>query len=713
MRRPGALVPLVPLVLLASLALPARAHDLPAGDLSALGRIWGVVNYAHPWMGYRAIDLDTATLSAIGRIRSGGSLASAVDEMLRAVGDDATYLTQPCTESAASPVDRSARIVADGVVYVSATTPGTPATKTLLRTARAVIADLRPQPGRCTAPYLASDLVPLLVRGTVRHAHHRKVRHRGYRSQTGETSGFDSTFVTIDGGFTTGESTTVTKVVFIVDERSVIPPFATGLASSGLATFVSVGTFPLHSTADHCQISLRDGSLVTLRTSELVDGDGYSAEPAPMITLSPTALESDVIAAAAQLARPRSGRRRASGMTTFPLPEYRWEVDETYATLEAPSPEQRVLAAYRLWNVVEFFYGSPELLPDWDMELPTMIAKMEHASTRRDYELALAEVMSLVPDGQAFVDAPAVLALRGSAVPPFELMQVEGKPVVVAVTGGVEQVRPGDELLRIDGRDVAERIAELTPYASGSTETAKRHSVIDLLARGAPATASLFTFRRADGSQYEVSLPRAGGGPPPTKAWRILDGNIAYVDLGSLDLADLPALFTEVASTRAMIVDLRKEMRAPIPEMARRMSTTGTAIASRMLVRELIGGALHAYETAQDIGAFQGSKYTGRTIALIDQRTRGYGEEAALAFEALAATQFVGSPSSGASGAVSHLVAPGNIPLRFTGVEVLHADGRQFVATGIEPHLQVQPTIAGLSQGRDEVLDAAIALLNQ
>jgi C-terminal processing protease CtpA/Prc len=130
-------------------------------------------------------------------------------------------------------------------------------------------------------------------------------------------------------------------------------------------------------------------------------------------------------------------------------------------------------------------------------------------------------------------------------------------------------------------------------------------------------------------------------------------------------------------------------------------------------VRELIGGALNAYETARDIGEYQGSKYTGRTVALIDERTRGFGEEAALAFEGVAGTQFVGSPSTGASGAVSHLVAPGNIPIRFTGVEVLHADGRQLASAGIEPQVRVQPTIRGLAQGHDEVLEAAIALINQ
>lgn len=659
-----------------------HAHEMPSGELAALGRIWGIINYAHPWMGYRDVELDAATLRAIEQVRGGAKTGVAAAELMRAIGDEASHITPTCYDTALPAVDRSTRMLADGVVYLSATASDA---RSALRTARMAIVDLRPQPGRCAAPMLSPELVPLLVRGDVPHAIHRKVRHYGYRSQRADPP-FDSSFETVDVGSIHGEATTLTKVVFIVDTRSAIPPVATALAAANLATFVSVGTFPLHTAVDHCQMALGDNSLVTLRTSELVDKDGYSVEPAPMLTLAANAAESDVVAAALQLAKPRSARRRASGMTASPLGDYEWRADATFATADVPSPAQRILAAYRIWNVVHFFHGSRDQLVEWDLN--EIVEKLEHAATRASYELALAEVMAMVPDAQALVNGSAVLALHGAAGPPFELMPVEGKPIVAASTS--EQVKAGDELLRIDGREVAERRSELARYAAALT-------AIRDLPKGAAGTTSAFTFRRPDGSQYEVSLARAAQAVvKPANAWRILDGNIAYVDLSAVE--DVEELFKDVASTRAMVLDLRGE-RANA-EVAKRLNTGGRGATSLMRVPVLLGGTLQFADKAEALSGL--STYGGQMIALVDELTP---VRAALA---VGRTRFVGSASTNVQGALSHLVVPGNIAIRFTGSELRNADGEP----GLEPDYVIGRTIRALADGRDEVLEAALAILN-
>jgi C-terminal processing protease CtpA/Prc len=55
---------------------------------------------------------------------------------------------------------------------------------------------------------------------------------------------------------------------------------------------------------------------------------------------------------------------------------------------------------------------------------------------------------------------------------------------------------------------------------------------------------------------------------------------------------------------------------------------------------------------------------------------------------------------------------PGGIRIRFSGHDVRHADGRQLQRVGIQPDIRVEPTIAGIVAGQDEVLAAAIKFLN-
>lgn len=49
----------------------------------------------------------------------------------------------------------------------------------------------------------------------------------------------------------------------------------------------------------------------------------------------------------------------------------------------------------------------------------------------------------------------------------------------------------------------------------------------------------------------------------------------------------------------------------------------------------------------------------------------------------------------------------------FTGHDVRHAAGRQLQHIGLIPHLVAEPTILGISEGRDEVLETAVAQLTK
>jgi C-terminal processing protease CtpA/Prc len=74
---------------------------------------------------------------------------------------------------------------------------------------------------------------------------------------------------------------------------------------------------------------------------------------------------------------------------------------------------------------------------------------------------------------------------------------------------------------------------------------------------------------------------------------------------------------------------------------------------------------------------------------------------------------FIGSPTNGANGDITTMVLPGNLVVSFTGQEVRFADGRQLQRLGVQPHITVLPTVAGVRAGRDEVLEAAIEHLRK
>lgn len=70
----------------------------------------------------------------------------------------------------------------------------------------------------------------------------------------------------------------------------------------------------------------------------------------------------------------------------------------------------------------------------------------------------------------------------------------------------------------------------------------------------------------------------------------------------------------------------------------------------------------------------------------------------------------VGEPSGGTNGNIAEELLPGGWVMHFTGMRVPLADRTSLHGRGIQPDHVVHPTAAGVRAGRDEILDAAVAL---
>jgi C-terminal processing protease CtpA/Prc len=96
---------------------------------------------------------------------------------------------------------------------------------------------------------------------------------------------------------------------------------------------------------------------------------------------------------------------------------------------------------------------------------------------------------------------------------------------------------------------------------------------------------------------------------------------------------------------------------------------------------------------------------------LIDERAISQAEHTGLFLKAANGTTFVGSPTNGANGDVTRFGLPGDITVTFTGQSVRHPDGTQLQRRGLQPDIEVRPTIESIRRGEDVVLQTAIDYL--
>ena len=100
---------------------------------------------------------------------------------------------------------------------------------------------------------------------------------------------------------------------------------------------------------------------------------------------------------------------------------------------------------------------------------------------------------------------------------------------------------------------------------------------------------------------------------------------------------------------------------------------------------------------------------TGRVAFVIGPRTISYAESIMSVVEEHHLGKIVGSATAGSDGNVSEVTAPTGCRMWFTGMVLKKPDGSQFHLVGIRPTINPVRALAGVSSGRDDVLERALA----
>jgi C-terminal processing protease CtpA/Prc len=100
--------------------------------------------------------------------------------------------------------------------------------------------------------------------------------------------------------------------------------------------------------------------------------------------------------------------------------------------------------------------------------------------------------------------------------------------------------------------------------------------------------------------------------------------------------------------------------------------------------------------------------YSGKVVVLVDEVSQSQAEYTTMAFRSASQAMVVGSTTAGADGNVSQVSLPGGLSTMISGIGVFYPDKKPTQRVGIVPDVEVQPTIAGIRAGRDEVLEEAL-----
>jgi C-terminal processing protease CtpA/Prc len=106
-------------------------------------------------------------------------------------------------------------------------------------------------------------------------------------------------------------------------------------------------------------------------------------------------------------------------------------------------------------------------------------------------------------------------------------------------------------------------------------------------------------------------------------------------------------------------------------------------------------------------------RLNGQIAFITDGRAVSYAESVMGIVEAYGLGEIVGATTAGTNGNINPFELPGGYTVIWTGMKVLKHDGSQHHGVGIAPTVPIEPTAKGIAEGRDEVLEKAVEVLQE
>ncbi|MCD8194019.1 MAG: S41 family peptidase [Tannerellaceae bacterium] len=372
----------------------------------------------------------------------------------------------------------------------------------------------------------------------------------------------------------------------------------------------------------------------------------------------------------------------------------------------------KLLALFRYWNMIEYFFPSKFLADeDWDDVLESMIPDFIDAKNVLNYKLACLKLIGKIQDSHAYIPDATIDTYFGVNYPTVKIRFIEGQPVVTALGDGPNhKVMIGDIIKKVNGIDVSEWIARNKDYIPASNEAARLRDMAGLLLRSNSTSVSVDIERNGNILRetitcypYQIQYQ-----PIPSHKW--LSEDIGYIYCASIN-NNLSEIMTTFSNTKGLVIDLRCYPSEFIVFTLGSYFVQNITDFAKFTKGNITYPGLFTFTPNVSLEG-NGNLYKGKVVVLVNEETKSQPEYTTMAFRSAPNTTVIGSTTAGADGNVSLITLPGNFKSYISGLGVYYPDGGQTQRIGIIPDIEIRPTIQGIKERRDEVLEKAIKIIH-
>jgi carboxyl-terminal processing protease len=402
------------------------------------------------------------------------------------------------------------------------------------------------------------------------------------------------------------------------------------------------------------------------------------------------------------------------------------------SVLNSPSPgypdaSNRLLVAFRYWNYIEYFFNSISMASEpWQNRLKRIALQVDSASSALSYHLSMVELVAGIYDTHGSTASSTIVRAHfGEYYPAFRCMHLQGK-VVVSAAGAFLQpgIQPGDVVVSVNGIPVDTLMNRRKRYIPYSNENSLyrdlliggknifvgsiNSSMVVEVQKPVGGTATVNVSRNLTGGEFGTLSAYTG---PKFKVITETNCKMGYVHMGILQPADINAMYDSLKTCDAIIFDIRNYPNGTAWAITAKLAATNFTYALLKFPSTTYPGILKSVFTSV-IYADQVSPYGGKIYLLVNERTQSQAEYSAMMLQACNSNvKVIGSQTAGADGNVTSIVLPGGLFSYFSTLGVFYPNYQITQRVGVAVDYTVRPTIEGIRNNRDELMEFVLDTL--
>ena len=392
--------------------------------------------------------------------------------------------------------------------------------------------------------------------------------------------------------------------------------------------------------------------------------------------------------------------------------------ENDYEGFDWQNENLRLLTLFRYWNMINYFFPAKyQTDTNWGIILNDMIPKFLNPESETAFHLAMVELATSLDDSHVRLNTSKTYLYFGHYYLPVKFKLIDNKAIVTGIYNDslakINDFKIGDIITKANDKKIETIFLEEQKYISGSNISRKRLNASYYILNG-PTDSLRLEFMRAGNTVtktikrylYKDFLYKKKEDPT---AYKILEGNIGYINIGKIE--NVPKTMEALGTTKAIIFDIRKST-AMTPLQFTNYITSQRRDFYKALVPDLDYPGKFIWTDTYQSGNSK-LKYTGKVILLVDENCLSQREFTAMCLQVGDNVTTIGSRTSGANGNVIVFNMVGGYKTQISGVGIFYPDGTEAQRKGVKIDIEVKPTILGLINGKDEILERAIEFVNE